>query len=304
MKKGKMVNGLGVIFFGMLMLASCGGGRVTTVNTNPNDVNSARKVIFSEEFQDEINAYNDTITNQMKDRRPTLTEIPSLVAYSYLLQYYIPLPKHTHQIINTYDSKHESIIYASASNVQSLMSTCTTARYQYIVMSVAKMTSELKTIIGNSNSYHEGQLYFVYSFASMVNGNLVQQQGTSYLACGTNRLIVCSNSDNDIVQAAIAKYLSDPQPKTDLNVHCMAGPAAKPEVTDIYYTPQELKVFLDQALAAATANDDDFNNVAIYFAENSSTTSRSRRFEFLHRGCNGTRALNEAKFFDFSSARP
>jgi hypothetical protein len=302
MKKGNMVKGLGLVLVGMLMLASCGGGT--------KNVGKQKHSVVTDSLQKVITDFNNAIQKDASLHSPTLTEIPFDIAYAYLAQYY--LFGESHDIIQRHIKNHQDVLFVKPASMQSLKLAATTANFSHIVMTIAKMTPSLKTIIGNNSPYNDGQLYLVYRFAKIVSDTLQFEVGKSYLVCGTDRMIECTSAAplnyHAIVEQAMQAYVlsnvTEPQPKTDLDEYCNAAPAHKNEVLDIYYTTAQLETFLSHCTSKSTESGVAFDNIGIYFSENSSETERGGRFEFLHRGCYGTMPINKAKYFDFMSTRP
>jgi hypothetical protein len=275
MKKGNMVKELGLVFFGMLMLNSCW---LFEDKTQPLQV---------EEPMNPLVAMTTADADAAKGR--------------YKVQ------GATKAIITTYLTPpgiHQDSLHASAGNMQSLKYAVEATNYSHVVMSIAKMTLPLKTLIGNNNLYQVGQLYFIFRFCNLGSGNVLNfEPNKSYLVCGTSGLIPCTSvmpaNTHATVMTAVNNYLANnTQPKMALDAYCMAGPAQKNEVTDIYFSKGELDDFLIEMNKKPT-----FNNVGISFAENIASGPKARRFEFLFAGYNGTTLIPNT-YFNYSSGKP
>jgi hypothetical protein len=306
MKKGNMVKGLGLVLVGMLMLGGCWNG---CENKEKQEKVSDVETVISDSLQNAINNYSNSSPSAIADSTIKLTAIPTAIAQSFLQKYNVAGA--TRSIVIKHVPNHQDIIYASRANMLSLKTAATTAGYTHIVMSLAKMTSALKTLIANNNSYQVGQLYFVFRFCNLGAGqSLLVEPNKSYLICGTSALQAYTsglpgNPHSTIMMTAINKYLGDLQPKSALDSYCVAGPAIKPEVTDTYYSLVQLNSFIAHGDSVSQATGVAFNNIGIAFSENSATTGdRARRFEFLHMAYSGSVPLAGANYFDYASSKP
>jgi hypothetical protein len=289
-----MKNGVLLIKFGLTVLVAalfgCGESNSGETSKTVKDVGSTQE--------------EDSTTQNAPDSNDTairLSPMETVDASAFLAKY--SSAGATKSIIG---SIHQDIIYASKANMQSLLNAATSSGRTHVVMSLVKMTAGLKALIANGNTYQRNQLYFVFRFCSLGAGNtLIFESNKSYLACGTTTLLTCTagapGNPHATVMAALNNYLApNSQPKAALDTYCMAGAAQKQEVTDIYYPIAELEVFLT-AMATIGAT---FNNVGISFAENSTTGTNARRFEFLYSGYNGSTLIPGAKYYNYSNGKP